>query len=810
MRAAAHFLRTCLSAAAKTVYADCVYRRPAKTSLPLRRSGMDKYLCIHGHFYQPPREDPWLGTVLPEGSAAPACNWNERILRESYAPMGWARRLDGSGRIADILNCYEWISFNAGPTLMRWLERDDPHTYARMLEADRLSMSRWGHGNALAQVYHHIIMPLAGKEQRRLEIQWALDDFAHRFGRQAEGMWLAESAADTATLEELAAHGVRFTVLAPRQARRICTPDGSWNAVDEHSLDVRRSYRIDLPSGASITVFFYHGAISRAVAFEKLLRDGESFWHRIAAAAGEGLLTLCTDGETYGHHFTFGEMALAHVLAQAYSGRDGIRPINMAAFLARHPAEWRAELHEPSSWSCVHGVERWRSDCGCTDGGHPGWNQAWRKPLRDALDIASHAVDTHFESKAPALFTNPQQALSGFGLLLCGAEQRQDFAARHIMLSADDAAAGSAWKLLTMKEQMLAAYASCAWFFDELSRIEPVNALTYALRALEIRRQTGGGDIPEEFLQQLEKALSNKPEEGTGRTIFENRALPRCETQASLVLQALLTTAYQGRLQAGVPACASWPAVDVEITVVPAGTDGQPAENSRNAPAASGTARIRWHPAAWDQPFSWELCNTCGRTLRRGGNILLSPPDGLQVTVTGTQGGDSSCGFDQLPWNKKQALAMTYILHSVAQRRADALARTPDALALFLPWEEAQQDQPDAHLWEEFAPEMLLALATGTGPQDARAQAAAAWLYKVELPAGARRRLEATAQQTALKLLESPVQWTALEKLVRTLSEHVAGLDWWPVQNRVWAMRPWNAQAGAAARALGFRPDEPQ
>ncbi|MFV0423374.1 DUF3536 domain-containing protein [Oleidesulfovibrio sp.] len=774
---------------------------------------MEKYLCIHGHFYQPPREDPWLGSILPEGSAAPSRHWNERILRESYAPMAWARRLDGSGRIADILNCYEWISFNAGPTLMRWLERDDQETYQRILDADKKSIARWGHGNALAQVYHHVIMPLASPRQRQLEIAWALDDFAHRFGRPAEGMWLAESAADVPTLEDLAAHGVRFTVLAPRQARRVSGPKGAWAHVDENSLDVRRPYRIELPSGKSISVFFYHGPISRAVAFEKLLQDGEGFWHRIAGAAGEGLLTLCTDGETYGHHFTFGEMALAHVLAQAYSGRDGIRPTNLAAYLANHPPEWKVELHEPSSWSCVHGVERWRSNCGCTDGGHPGWNQSWRGPLRSALNFARDAVEEHFTSQSKILFTDPQKALGSFGRVLCGELSREAYAVQFFAPSLSETQKNAAWKLLTMEEQMLAAYASCAWFFDEISRIEPVNALTYCLRALEIRRDTGGGDIPQQFFAELEKARSNKESEGTGKNIFETRVLPRHESEASLILQALLKTAYQGRLQTGTPTAASWPAVDVEVTVASTRNDEvRPDE----APIAAGTARIRWHPAPWDKEVPWTLHSKSADIQRGERHVLLSPPDSLELRVYPAEqpAGDtppesrtasSVCRFEDLPWGKRQALAMTLILYSVAQRRSDALARSPDALALFLPWEEAQHDQPDSHLWEEFAPEMLLAMAMDAGPEDKRADAAASWLHGIELSSGARRRLEATAQQTALTLLEAPAQWSRLARLVRILSEYVPGLDWWPVQNKVWAMAPWKAEAAQAARALGFR-----
>ncbi len=761
---------------------------------------MKKSICIHGHFYQPPREDPWLGEILPEGSAAPALHWNERILRESYAPMAWARRLDGSGHIADILNCYEWISFNAGPTLMRWLERDAPETYARMLEADRRSITRWGHGNALAQVSHHVIMPLATPRQRRLEILWALDDFAYRFGRPAQGMWLAESAADVPTLEDLAAHGIQFTVLAPRQARRVCSPDGVWTSVDENSLDIYRPYTIDLPSGKSISVFFYHGPISRAVAFEKLLQDGEGFWQRIAGAAREGLLTLCTDGETYGHHFMFGEMALAHVLAQGYAGRDNTCLTNMASYLAQNPPSWKAELHEPSSWSCVHGVERWRSDCGCTDGGHQGWNQAWRAPLRQALDVARDAVLDHFTKKTQQFFPDPQQTLEAFGSVLCGATCRDAFAKEHFTPSLSEADTNNAWKLLLMEEQMLAAYASCAWFFDELSRIEPVNSLTYALHALELRQQTGGGDIPQAFWDTLEQAHSNKQEEGNGKTLFKNRVLPRRETSASLILQALLKAAYEGRLHDTAPVTVNWPAVEVAMTLAPV-QHGQPP--TERALELAGTARIRRHPAPWDAPIRWEVTPTDASASAKVNDILSSSPETFVLHAHDSASARVSCRFQDLPWNKRQALAITLIRSSVTTRRTQALSDAPRALALFLPWDEAQHTQPEAHLWEEFIPEMLLALATSTEPKEHTAQAAA-WLRAQTLSPDARKRLEDAARQTAMTMLAPPVQWDALARLVSTLSKYVHGMDWWAVQNALWGMSPWPTEAAPAARALGF------
>lgn len=324
-----------------------------------------RQLCLHGHFYQPPREDPWMDTILPEGSAAPARHWNERICGESYGPLAWARRTNGTGRIIEIVNCYEWMSFNFGPTLLTWMEQQAPDIYARVLEGDSKSLERLGHGNAIAQIYHHVIMPLATDLEKRAEIAWALADFTARFKRPAEGMWLSEAAVDTRTLELLAQAGVKFTILAPRQARQVADLEQeNWTEANEGNLDIREPYLVELPEGRSIAVYFYDGPLSQAVAFEGLLRNGDMFWGKLSGLAGKGLLALATDGETYGHHFKFGEMALAFALSQARAGVDDMRLTNYAAYLAENPPRRRARIHENSSWSCAHGVERWRSDCG--------------------------------------------------------------------------------------------------------------------------------------------------------------------------------------------------------------------------------------------------------------------------------------------------------------------------------------------------------------------------------------------------------------------------------------------------------------
>jgi hypothetical protein len=495
---------------------------------------MSKALCIHGHFYQPPRFDPWIGDVLPEGSAAPEHDWNARITRECYAPLAWARRLDGRGRIHELVNCYAWMSFNFGPTLLHWMELHAPETYARILDGDRQSLERLGHGNALAQVYHHAIMPLATDLDKDLEVAWAVQDFRTRFGRDPEGMWLAETAVDLPTLEALERAGIRFTILAPRQAKAVREGQGEFTPVTEDSLDTTRPYVVRLPEGKSISVYFYDGAVSRAVAFERLLANGENFWTRLCASLGGGLRSIATDGESYGHHFMFGEMALAYVVQQAREGRDGIALTNYAAHLAARPATAEALIHENTSWSCVHGVERWKTHCGCSDGGHPDWMQDWRRPLRRCLNYLKYYVDEHFSKRGETLFEDAALALKEYGLFLAGAEPLEDFLDRHCREELGAAGRTDACRLLLMQRLALASFASCAWFFDEITRIEPLNALTSARRALDLLQATGGPDVEAGFVRVLSEAQSNIREDWDGSVIWKDLVTPRRPDPAEL------------------------------------------------------------------------------------------------------------------------------------------------------------------------------------------------------------------------------------------------------------------------------------
>ncbi|MGD0205939.1 MAG: DUF3536 domain-containing protein, partial [Dehalococcoidia bacterium] len=364
---------------------------------------MSRYICIHGHFYQPPRENPWLEAIESQDSAYPYHDWNERITAESYAPNSASRILDATGRIVQIVNNYAKISFNFGPTLLPWLEENAPDVYKAILAADQETQQAFsGHGSALAQAYNHMILPLANKRDKYTQVLWGIRDFEHRFGRKPEGMWLPETAVDLETLDIMAELGIQFTILAPHQASRVRRMGSrTWSDVSGGRVHLTRAYTLDLPSGRQISLFFYEGPVARAVAFEGLLARGESFAERLLGAFSDTerrpqIIHIATDGETYGHHHRFGDMALAYALHYIQSNNLA-RLTNYGEYLEKHPPADLVEIIENTSWACAHGVERWRSDCGCNTGARPGWNQAWRAPLRQALDWLRDALAPRYE-----------------------------------------------------------------------------------------------------------------------------------------------------------------------------------------------------------------------------------------------------------------------------------------------------------------------------------------------------------------------------------------------------------------------------
>jgi alpha-amylase/alpha-mannosidase (GH57 family) len=495
---------------------------------------MERFLCIHGHFYQPPRENPWLEAVEIQDSAFPYHDWNERITAECYAPNTASRNLDAEGRIMGIISNYARISFNFGPTLLSWMEKFTPETYQSILAADRQSIAwRSGHGAALAQVYNHIIMPLASLRDKRTQVLWGIRDFEHRFQRFPEGMWLAETAVDTETLEVLAEAGIRFTILAPHQAgsvRRIDT--GNWKDVTGSRVDPSRAYLCRLPSGRSISLFFYDGPISQAVAFEKLLVSGEQFAARLVSGftghrRHHQLVHIATDGETYGHHHHFGEMALGHALDHI-EGNGLARLTNYGEYLELHPAAHEVRIVENTSWSCMHGIERWRSDCGCNSGGNSGWNQQWRQPLRDALDSLSGQLANSYEAGMAGYVKDPWEARNDYidAMLDRSVENVAAFLFKHSLRPLDEEASVAVLCMLEMQRHALLMYTSCGWFFDELSGLETVQIIQYAGRALQLAERYFSRDIEAGFLERLSRAGSNLPEQGNGAEIYARYVKP--------------------------------------------------------------------------------------------------------------------------------------------------------------------------------------------------------------------------------------------------------------------------------------------
>ncbi|MEW6108570.1 MAG: DUF3536 domain-containing protein [Nitrospirota bacterium] len=489
---------------------------------------MERYICIHAHMYQPPRENPWLEAIEIQDSAYPYHDWNERITAECYAPNSASRLLDNEARISEIVSNYARISFNIGPTLLSWMETYAPVVYEAILEADRQSIDwRSGHGNAIAQVYNHIIMPLADARDKRTQIIWGIRDFQYRFNRMPEGMWLSETAVDIETLDIMTEHGIKFTILAPRQASKIRkTGAGKWKDVSGERIDPASAYLCRLPSGRKISIFFYDGPISQGVAFEKLLNRGEDFANRLLTGFSNlrdwpQILNIATDGETYGHHHRFGDMALAYALN--YIESNGMaRLTNYAEYLEEHPPTHEVQIFENSSWSCVHGVERWRSDCGCNTGGYSGWNQQWRAPLRDSLDWLREQLRFRYEHRAGEYFRDPWKARDEYiELILNRSDDNIDkFIERHAArnLNANDKI--NVLKLLEIQRHSMLMYTSCGWFFDELSGLETVQILQYAGRTIQLCEELFGNGLEEAFLSRLSAAKSNIPGYKDGANIY--------------------------------------------------------------------------------------------------------------------------------------------------------------------------------------------------------------------------------------------------------------------------------------------------
>ncbi len=502
-------------------------------------SNKQKYICIHGHFYQPPRENPWLESIEMQDSAFPFHDWNERITFECYAANTASRILSPEQDIVDIVNNYSRISFNFGPTLLSWMEQQDPDAYQAILQADRDSLDNFsGHGSALAQVYNHIIMPLASQRDKYTQIIWGIRDFEYRFKRKPEGMWLAETAVDTSTLDILAEHGIKFTILAPRQAKAVRQMSSSeWTDVSGDRVNPRVPYRYQLPSGRSIVLFFYDGLVSQDVAFKGLLKNGQHFADRLMQAFPDSdpqeaqLVHIATDGESYGHHHRHGDMALAYCLSHIET-HSLAKITNYGEFLAKFPPVHEAEIFEDSSWSCAHGVERWRNNCGCNSGGNMHWHQHWRAPLRHALDWLRDELIPLYEKEMKRFVNDPWAIRNAFieVILHRTPETIQAFVNKHLQREVSASEKILFVKLLEMQRHALLMYTSCGWFFDEVSGIETIQILQYASRAIQLAEEIHPVNsifqLEKTFLQKLADVPSNMDHFGNAAAIYEHKVKP--------------------------------------------------------------------------------------------------------------------------------------------------------------------------------------------------------------------------------------------------------------------------------------------
>ncbi len=495
------------------------------------------YLTIHGHFYQPPRENPWLETIEKQDSALPFHDWNARVTAECYTPNSVSKIVTQDNKIMDIVNNYSYISFNIGPTLLSWMEYYSPYSYDRIIKADVQSAAKNnGHGNAIAQVYNHIIMPLANTRDKYTQIIWGIKDFQYRFGRKPEGMWLAETACDDATLEALVNCGIKFTILSPFQAksvRKLGSKD-KWQDVSWGNIDPARAYRYFLKSDKTkyIDLFFYDGAISKSVAFDELLVDGNKFISRLKEGISNQrdynqLVHIATDGESYGHHTKFGDMALSYIL-KVRAEDEGFEITNYANYLELEGVQYEVDIKDVSSWSCAHGVGRWCDDCGCSTGGGYGWNQKWRKPLREGLDYVRDELIKIFEEHGSKYFKDVWEARNDYINVIIDRckSSVNDFIERNQRYTLDKQEVVKALKLMEMQRQTLLMYTSCGWFFSEISGIETTQIMKYALRAMQLAASFSNIDIESNFLKILDKAQSNIPSYGTGKNVYERFVKP--------------------------------------------------------------------------------------------------------------------------------------------------------------------------------------------------------------------------------------------------------------------------------------------
>ncbi|MGR3318274.1 MAG: DUF3536 domain-containing protein [Candidatus Anammoxibacter sp.] len=506
---------------------------------------MNKYICIHSHFYQPPRENPWLEKVERQESAYPYHDWNERITAECYLPNAKSPILGENGENIKNINNYEKIDFNFGPTLLSWIQRRKPEVYKTIINADHDARKKFsGHGSAIAQIYNHLIMPLANDRDKQTQVIWGIADFVYHFGRNPEGIWLSETAVDLKTLEAIAEHGIKFTILAPRQAKRVRKiSNDTWIDVTNEKIDTKKPYLCQLPSGKSINIFFFDGAISHGLAFGNLLNNGEDFAKRLLAAfANNGeqaqLVNIATDGETFGHHQRYGNMALAY--CTHYIESNNLAKVTIyGEYLEKFPPDYEVEIVEDSSWSCVHGIERWRSDCGCHAGSFPEWSQEWRAPLREAMDWLRGRLGQIYEESVSGLIDNPWNARNDYIDIIVDRSNAklEDFLLNHTVKELSKKEKLKVLQLLEMQKHSMFMYTSCGWFFDDVSRIETVQIMQCAARSIQLAKEVSGIDLEPEYIKFLSRAPSNVSDFKSADMVYDMLVRPTIPENADLKLQ---------------------------------------------------------------------------------------------------------------------------------------------------------------------------------------------------------------------------------------------------------------------------------
>ncbi len=589
-------------------------------------------LVVHGHFYQPPRENPWTDGVEREPTAAPFHDWNARIHAECYRANAFARIHDRAGRIQSIVNNYSRLSFNFGPTLARWIEDNDPRAHDRLVAADRAQQQRLGAGGAMAQAYAHPILPLCAPADRRTQILWGLADFRRRFGRPAEGLWLPETAADNATLEALIDLGVGYTILAPEQIAAVRAPglragagagvQNDWTSVDRDTLDTGRAYRYMHRDGSGrfLTVAVFDGPLSRGVAFGDATRDAATFVAAVQTSAarsrvsGRRLVLCASDGELFGHHKKFADLNLAFTNF-VEAPRHRIEPTNLGAYLRAFPATWEMALGEGpdgkgTSWSCAHGVGRWWRDCGCQMvPPERGWNQRWRTPLRAALDGLQHAASAFFEDAASALLVDPWGARDAYGDVLDDKIPKRDALlatfATPALLAGGENARDQARLLLEMQRATLLMYASCGWYFDDIAGHETGLVLRLAAHAADLLKEAGGIVPIDEMLDLLATAKSNQPGAGTGADEFRRLTGDRTTPARAMATVALALVAPAGAAARVPPA-----GYAVEILVESGARDVRSAElvgQARVTADRTGATQTVAFAARWDSPRGFQV-----------------------------------------------------------------------------------------------------------------------------------------------------------------------------------------------------------